>query len=56
MTVRLITTIQRYQGNSFDTKPPDAPDGSTFHVIDNGEEWVMHDGTWEKDLRAIKAS
>jgi hypothetical protein len=53
MTVSLIGTVQRFIGNSYDIKPADAPDGSTFHAIDRGEEWIMHDGTWEKDLRPV---
>jgi hypothetical protein len=54
MAVSLIATVQNFVGNSFDIKPPDAPEGSTFHVIDQGESWVMVDGTWEKDLRLAK--
>ena len=54
--VVLVTTIQRFQGESGDVKPPDAPDGSTFHSVDTGQEWVMHDGMWELDLRAIRSS
>lgn len=51
MTVCLIATIQQYAGESYDIKPADAPEGSTFHDVDTGEAWVMHDGTWEKDKR-----
>lgn len=56
MTVVLVATAQRFIGNSFDPMPDaqDVPEGSTFHVIDSGEEWIRHDGTWEKDLRPVK--
>lgn len=30
-------------------------DGATLHVVDSGEEYVFHDGAWEKDLRRIAA-
>ena len=26
-------------------------EGSKAHVIDTGEEYIFHDGTWELDLR-----
>jgi hypothetical protein len=55
MTAKLIATIQNYQGLSTDTKPTAPPEGSTYHVIDTGEEYVFYDGTWEPDLRRIAA-
>jgi hypothetical protein len=55
MAVSLIATIQRFQGLSTDVKPSDPPEGSTFHVVDTGEEYVFFDGTWEQDLRLIAA-
>lgn len=51
MAVKLVTTIQRFQGLSSDIKPTSPPEGSTFHVIDTGEEYVFYDGTWELDIR-----
>ena len=55
MTVRLITTIQFFQGVSTDIKPTDPPEGSTFHAIDTGEQYVFHNGGWEQDIRMITA-
>lgn len=55
MTVKLIATIQRFHGMSSDVKPENPPEGSTFHVVDTGEEYVFVDGTWERDVRLIAA-
>jgi len=55
MAVSLITTIQRFQGLSTDTKPTAPPEGSTFHAVDTGEQYIYYDGTWEQDLRLIYA-
>ena len=51
MTVKLITTIQRFQGLSTDDKPVTPPEGSTYHAVDTGEKYVYFDGTWERDYR-----
>lgn len=50
MTVCLITTAKSYAGFSGDSKP-DAPEGSTFHCVDTGEQYVRHNGMWVEDLR-----
>lgn len=56
MAVKMIATIKRWQGLSTDVMPSsDVPEGSTFHVIDTGEEYVFYDDGWEKDLRLITA-
>ena len=55
MTIKLVTTAQRFQGLSTDEKPASPPEGSTLHIIDTGEEYIYHDGTWEDDLRMIAA-
>ena len=55
MAVSMIATIQRFQGLSTDIKPTSPPEGSTFHAVDTGEEYVYYDGTWEQDLRLIAA-
>jgi len=56
MTVKMMATIKRWQGLSTDTKPStDVPEGSTFHAIDTGEEYVYYDGAWEQDIRMIAA-
>ena len=55
MAVSLIATIQRFQGLSTDTKPLSPPEGSTFHAVDTGEQYVFYNDTWEQDLRLIAA-
>lgn len=55
MAVKLITTIQRFDGLSTDIKPTAPPEGSTYHSIDTGDEYIFHDGIWEQDLRLIMA-
>lgn len=56
MAVKMVSTIKRWQGLSTDTKPSsDVPEGSTYHAVDTGEEYVYFDGTWERDLRLIAA-
>jgi len=55
MTVKLEANIQRFNGISSDGKPESPPEGSTFHVIDTGEKYIFHNGTWEEDLSFIYA-
>lgn len=60
MTVYLETTIQRWNGLSTDDKPISTStftvkEGSTFHAIDTGEEFVFHNDMWTQDLRRINA-
>ena len=55
MAVKDVTTTRGYIGLSSDDKPAAAPDGSTFHCVDTGEQYVFYDGTWEADLRLIYA-
>lgn len=55
MAVSLIATIQRFQGLSSDDKPTTPPEGSTYHVIDTGEQYIFFNGSWEPDLRLIYA-
>ena len=59
---RLLTPIH-YQGISSDIKPENSitttpypvPEGSTFHEVDTGKEYVFYNGTWEPDNRRIYA-
>jgi len=53
----LIKGIKEYTGLSSDAKPaPERqPEGSTLHIINTGEEYIVHDGTWEPDRRMIYA-
>ena len=56
MTVRLQTTIKRYNVLSSDAFPDEAiSEGSQIHVIDTGEEYIYHNGSWEQDMRRINA-
>lgn len=57
MAIKLVTKGKHYQGLSTDEKPIDPlpPEGSTFHAIDTGEEYIFYNGTWERDLRLITA-
>jgi len=56
VTVRLVTVIQRWNGLSTDLKPSSGvSNGSEFHCIDTGEQYIYHDGMWEDDLRLIYA-
>ena len=55
MSICLETNIKKWNGVSSDVKPSDAPEGSGFHVIDTGEEYIYHNGMWVQDLRMINA-
>jgi len=55
MAEKLVTTIQRFQGLATDTFPTAPPEGSTYHCIDTGEQYIFYDGMWEPDLRLIYA-
>jgi hypothetical protein len=56
MAVCMETTIQRWNGLSSDDKPSvGVREGSTFHAIDTGEEFIFHNNMWEQDLRRINA-
>lgn len=55
MTVINVTHGEQYIGLSTETKPVTCNEGSTYHSIDTGEEWIFYDGMWELDLRKINA-
>lgn len=56
MTVFLVSNYRQWQGLSTDEKPTtDVTEGSTYHSVDTGEEYVFHNGMWERDLRRIAA-
>jgi hypothetical protein len=55
MAVCLETNSQKWNGASTDVKPANAPEGSEFHAVDSGEEYVYHNGMWVQDLRRINA-
>ncbi len=54
MAVKTVIDVGEYQGLSADIKP-NCTDGSIFHVVDTGEVYVFHDGTWAPDKRLIYA-
>ena len=52
MAIKLMTTISRWNGASSDIKPSSGvQEGSTFHAVDTGEEYIYHNGMWVEDLR-----
>lgn len=54
MTVKLETTIKRFNGASTDDKPiVDVPEGSTYHCVDTGERYIFHNDMWTLDLTLI---
>ena len=55
MAVKLVATIQNFQGLSSDIKPTSPPEGSTYHMVDTGEQYIFYDGSWEIDLRLTYA-
>lgn len=56
MAVCLETTKQRWNGHSSDVKPStDVKEGSEFHAVDTGEEFIYHNGMWIQDMRRINA-
>jgi len=55
MTVKRINYEEPYVGLSTDEKPTSPNDGSTFHCVDTGEQYIFFDGMWESDLRLIAA-
>jgi len=55
MTVCLESTKQRWNGAAADAKPTTASEGSEFHAVDTGEEFIYHNGMWVQDLRKINA-
>jgi len=56
MAVQLQTVIHRWTGISSDIKPSSGvSEGSTFHCIDTGEEFIYTNGMWEDDLRLRNA-
>ena len=49
MTVRRLSTLNRYIGLSTDGKPTDAPVGSTFFEYDTQIMYIIQDGNlWER--------
>jgi hypothetical protein len=57
MAITLLdATGKRRQGLSSDVKPlTDVEEGTTFHVVDTGAQYIFHDGMWEPDRRLLHA-
>lgn len=56
MAIKLVShNAREYTGLSSDELPSNPNEGSTFHVVDTGEEYVFYNGTWEPDMRRIYA-
>lgn len=55
MTVKLVTTVQKFIGVSTDAKPADAPVGSTFYELNTGEAFIFDGSNWVEDLALIYA-
>ena len=56
MAVCLETTIKRWNGQEGDqVSITDCPEGSTFHAVDTGAQYVYHNGGWVEDYRLIYA-
>jgi hypothetical protein len=53
MAVQIVRSPHDYQCISSDEKPV-APEGSTMHIVDTGEELVIHEDIWVPDLRWIR--
>lgn len=54
MAVKFVSKIYKWNGISSDIKPTSGvQEGSTFHYIDTGEEFIFHNGMWEDDLRYV---
>jgi len=48
MTVKLETSINRWNGISSDIKPlTGVREGSTYKYVDTGEKFIFHNGMWE---------
>jgi hypothetical protein len=52
-----IGTIKRWQGPDGEHMgiTDDVPEGSTYHAVDTGKQYIFHDGGWVEDLRLIYA-
>lgn len=54
---QIAISIKKWIGESTDTKPTSSvPEGSVFHEIDTGMEFLYHDSAWRQDLRLWAAS
>ena len=51
MAVKLVTTIQRWEGRSGDVKSTTSvKEGSQFHEVDTGKKFIYQNGNWIEDI------
>ena len=57
MTVSAVGSMNnKWQGQEGDQVTlEDIEEGTTFHAVDTGAQYVYHDGGWAEDLRSIYA-
>ena len=58
MAIRNVgSPIHCYLVLASDAKPDpnDEPEGSTLHIVDTGEQYIVYDGAWEPDKRLTYA-
>lgn len=55
MAMKMVKDTQQYIGLSSDPMPQTDIEGTRVHILDTGEQFVMHDRMWERDLRLITA-
>jgi len=55
MAVKLLGNTQNFVGLSTDTKPTEAPVGSTLYHLNTGEKFIWDGETWVDDLTLIYA-
>ena len=46
MTVSIVTSVQKYIGESGDVKPATPPVGSTFFETDTGSRYIFDGVNW----------
>ena len=51
MTVKMVATINRWEGLSTDDKPSSGVRvGSTFKEVDTGKKFIYHNADWKEDI------
>ena len=59
MTVKQVTSVQKWVGLSSDTKPTASTatidPGAEFYELDTGDNWIWDGTDWVEDLKLFKA-
>ena len=51
-----VATISAWQGPDGEHLDiTEAPEGSTYHAVNTGAQYIFHNGGWVEDLRMIYA-